>query len=151
MSERYKIIPEVFLLLVKDEQILLSRRFQTGWEDGNYGLPAGHGESEETMREGVARETQEEIGLKIPRDELDFQLVQHRWCSDPGNPHARIGFYFTARSWKGEPSNMEPNKCDDLSWFPIDELPKNTIGHVRAAIESYRKGAKYSEYEWPSP
>ena len=149
MSERYKIIPEVFLLLIKEERVLLSRRFQTGWEDGNYGLPAGHGEYGETMREGVVREAQEEIGITLHADELDFQLVQHRWCDDPGNPHARVGFYFTVRSWRGEPSNMEPNKCDDLSWFPLDELPSNTIGHVRAAIDSYRKGLKYSEYEWP--
>lgn len=101
------------------------------------------------MREGVVREAHEEIGITIRADELDFQLVQHRWCDDPGNPHARIGFYFIARSWIGEPSNMEPNKCDDLTWFPLDELPGNTIGHVRAAIDSYRKGLKYSEYEWP--
>src|SRR3989344_4788840 len=63
MNERYKIIPEVFLFLVVDGKILLSRRFQTGWEDGNYGLPAGHGEDGETMREGVRREAREEIGI----------------------------------------------------------------------------------------
>lgn len=59
MKERYKIIPEVFLLLIQDDKVLLSRRFQTGYEDGNYGLPAGHGEYGETMREGTAREALE--------------------------------------------------------------------------------------------
>ena len=149
MKERYKIIPEIFLLLIRDEKILLSRRFQTGWEDGNYGLPAGHGEDKETMKEGVAREAREEIGLEIPLADLDFALVQNRWCDDPHNPHARVGFYFTARQWKGEPKNMEPDKCDDLRWFPLDGLPGNTIDHVRAAIDSYRNKATYSEYAWP--
>jgi ADP-ribose pyrophosphatase YjhB (NUDIX family) len=148
MKERYKLIPEVFLLLVVDGKILLSRRFQTGYEDGNYGLPAGHGEDRETAREGTAREALEEIGITIDVNDLDFALVQHRWCADQGNQHARVGFYFTPRKWEGEPTNKEPDKCDDLKWFPLDALPSNTIGHVRAAIESYRKGILYSEYAW---
>ena len=34
MKERFKIIPEVFLLLIEDNKIFLSRRYQTGYEDG---------------------------------------------------------------------------------------------------------------------
>lgn len=148
MKERYKLIPEVFLLLVVDDKILLSRRFQTGYQDGNYGLPAGHGEDRETAREGIAREAKEEIGIGIEVDDLEFQLVQHRWCADPGHEHARVGFYCTAKKWVGEPRNMEPDKCDDLQWFPLDALPENTVPHVRAAIDAYKAGAHYDEYAW---
>lgn len=148
MKERYKLIPEVFLLLVKDGKILLSRRFQTGYNDGNYGLPAGHGEDKETMREGIAREAKEEIGIDIDVDDLEFKVVQHRWCPDPGNHHARVGFYFVPKKWKGEPSNMEPDKCDDLKWFPLGSLPKNIVDHVYAAIQSYRNNILYSEFNW---
>lgn len=148
MKERYKLIPEVFLFLIKDDKILLSRRFQTGYEDGNYGLPAGHGEDRETMREGVVREAKEEIGLEIDVGDLDFALVQHRWCPEVGNSHARVGFYFVPKKWKGEPFNNEPDKCDDLQWFPLGALPSNTIGHVRAAIDAFRSGDKYTEYNW---
>jgi ADP-ribose pyrophosphatase YjhB (NUDIX family) len=150
MKERYKLIPEVFLLLVVDETILLSRRFQTGYQDGNYGLPGGHGENNETMREGVAREALEEIGIEINTHDLACALVQHRWCGDPGSEHARIGFYFTVRKWKGEIYNREPNKCDDLRWFSFDALPNNIVAHVGAAIHSYREGASYAEYAWPT-
>lgn len=148
MKERYKLIPEVFLLLVKDGNILLSRRFQTGWEDGNYGLPAGHGEDEETMRQGIQREANEEIGIEIDTDDLAFALTQHRWCDDQQNPHARVGFYFTPTKWTGELHNVEPDKCDDLSWFALDALPENTIGHIRAAIEAFKSGENYCEYNW---
>lgn len=79
MKDRFKIIPEVFLLLIQDKKILLSRRFQTGYEDGNYGLPAGHGEYGETMREGTAREALEEIGITIHPEDLEFAVTQHRW------------------------------------------------------------------------
>ena len=148
MKERFKLIPEVFLVLVRDGKVLLSRRFNTGYEDGNYGLPAGHGEEGETMRQGIAREAKEEIGVDIAVDDLEFVLTQNRWCPDSGNPHARIGFYFVPKYWQGEITNMEPNKCDDLQFFTFDTLPPNVVPHVRAALESYRKGDKYVEYNW---
>jgi len=150
MKNRYKLIPEVFIMLIRDGKILLSRRFQTGYEDGNYGLPGGHGEEGETMSEGIIREVMEELGIEIDKADCRFVLAQHRWCPDVGNPHARVGFYFAPSRWVGEPVNKEPNKCDDLQWFPLDALPTNTIGHIRNAIESYRNNISYSEYDWES-
>ena len=146
MQERFKLIPEVFLFLIRDGQILLGRRFQTGWQDGNYGLPAGHGEANETMREGACREALEEIGITIEPDELVFAHTQHRFGED--NPHARIGFYFTTTHYVGEPHIAEPDKCDALDWFPLTDLPTNIVPQVRAAIQSYVRGEKYSEYNW---
>ncbi len=148
MKERYTIIPEVFLFLIENESILLSRRFQTGYEDDNYGLPAGHGEYGETMREGTVREALEEIGVSIDPADLEFAVTQHRWCPDLGNPHARVGFYFIPKKFTGTPHNAEPEKCDDLSFFPINDLPVNTVPHVRAAIEAYAAGHRYTEFNW---
>ncbi len=148
MTERYKIIPEVFLMFLQEEKILLSRRKNTGWNDGSYGLPAGHGEDRETAREGTAREALEEVGITVVAKDLQHALTQHRWSEDPGNPHARVGFYFVPKKWQGEPRNMEPEKCDDLQFFPLTNLPPNTIDHIRAAIESYNKGEHYGEFGW---
>ena len=148
IKERFKIIPEVFLLLTQDEKVLLSRRFQTGYEDGNYGLPAGHGEYGETMREGTTREAQEEIGITIDPNDLGFAITQHRWCPDPDNNHARIGFYFVPKKFAGTPHNTEPEKCDDLQFFSLDNLPSNMVPHMRAVIEAYNSGEKYTEFNW---
>jgi 8-oxo-dGTP diphosphatase len=148
MKERFKIIPEVFLLLIQNGEVLLSRRFQTGYEDGNYGLPSGHGESGETMREGTAREAKEEIGVTIDPRDLEFVLTQHRYCNDNDNPHARVGFYFTPKKFTGAPCNAEPEKCDDLRFFPLEALPENIVPHVRAVLEAYKAGDKYNEFNW---
>lgn len=52
------------------------------------------------------------------------------------------------RSWEGEPHNAEPDKCDELAWYPIKNLPVNTIPYIKSAIESYQKGDIYSEIGW---
>ena len=60
----------------------------------------------------------------------------------------RLDFFFEAKRWKGNIKNMELQKCDDLSWFPLDDLPDNTIPCVREAVRCYRKGVVYSEHGW---
>ena len=39
-------IPAVYLLLVQDGKILLIRRCNTGYQYGNYSVPAGHMEGD---------------------------------------------------------------------------------------------------------
>jgi hypothetical protein len=58
----------------------------------------------------------------------------------------RIDVFIKAEKWNGEIKNMEPHKCDDLRWFPLNALPKNTIPHVKHAIECIQKNIFYSEY-----
>ena len=144
-KERFKLIPSVYALFIKNKKILLLRRFQTGFEDGKYGLVAGHADGGETMRNAMAREALEEAGVKLKPDNLELVLTMHRWHGD----HERIDLFFVAKDWKGEIKNMEPNKCDDLSWFPLNNLPLNTIPYIRSAIDCYLNGQKYIEFGWP--
>jgi 8-oxo-dGTP diphosphatase len=144
-DDRFKLIPEVYLILVRDGKILLSRRFQTGYEDGNYGLVSGHGEAHETMRAAAAREAKEEADITIDPSRLQHVLTMHRAVEEN---HERIAFYFTTDHWDGEIKNAEPEKCDDLSWFPLDQLPENTIPYIRFAIECYQKNIQYCEFGW---
>lgn len=129
---------------MRDEKILLSRRFQTKYEDGNYSMIAGHADGKETMREAIAREALEEGGIVVNSQELEHMLTMHRWCGD----HERIAFFFKADDWKGEIQNKEPNKCDDLRWFPLNQLPDNTIPYIATAIDCCVNGVGYTEFAW---
>jgi 8-oxo-dGTP diphosphatase len=136
-------IASSYLILVKDNQILLSRRFQTGYEDGNYSLPAGHVEDGETLTEALIREVREEIGIILEPSGIKLVHVMHRKHDD-----IRVDYFFTAEKYSGIPKNCEPDKCDDLSWFDMNNLPSNTIPYIRKAIESYRSNQIYSEFGW---
>jgi 8-oxo-dGTP diphosphatase len=145
-EERPKVIPTVYLVLEKNGRILLSRRYNTGFQDGKYSLPAGHlmGD-EETLTQAAIREAKEETGVKIDPADLELIHVIHRKQQEPTNER-RINLFFKSNKWQGEPRIMEPNKCDDLQWFELDRLPISILPYVRQAIESFRNKISYSEY-----
>jgi ADP-ribose pyrophosphatase YjhB (NUDIX family) len=144
MHTNFTYVGAAYLFLIEDNKILLQRRFQTGFEDGNYGVPAGHLDGGETARAGGAREIREEIGLEIKPEDMNVVHVMHRKAKHD----ERIDFFMEAKEYTGTITNMEPHKCDDLQFFPLDNLPENMVDYVRVAIENYRKGITYSEYGW---
>jgi 8-oxo-dGTP diphosphatase len=141
---RSSFLVAVHLFFLKDDKILLLRRFNTGYEDGNYSVVAGHVDAGETVTQAAIREAQEEAGVVLRPGELQVVHVMNRKSNDE-----RVDFFIVVKSWSGEIRNMEPEKCDDLSWFPLDSLPANMIPYVRYAIESYQRRIWYSEFGWP--
>lgn len=132
-----------YMLFVRKNKILLSRRFHTGYEDGKYSVPAGHIEDGESLTAGTCREIKEEVGIILRSEDVKLVHVMHRKSDD-----IRMDFFFTVDAWGTEPINMESDKCDDLQWFPLDGLPANTIPYIRSAIENYQKKIFYSEFGW---
>lgn len=143
---RHTVIPAVHLFLIKDNTVLLARRFQTGFEDGNYSVPAGHVEYDETALQAILREGKEEVGVICSPQHTQFAHVMCRKRS--GEEAQRVDFFFSCTIWDGEVQNCEADKCDDLQWFALDSLPENTVGYVRSAIGYYRKSISYSDYGW---
>ena len=134
----------VHLLLIKSGRVLLLRRYNTGYEDGNYSMVAGHIEGGEELKTAMIREAREEAGIEISPSDLEVVGVIHSVTEGE-----YFHFYLTASDWMGEVSNMEPDKCDDLSWFDINDLPDNTIPYIRQAIENYRRGEWFTSFGWP--
>lgn len=140
---RAKFPVTVHLLFFRENQILLLRRFNTGFEDGNYSVPAGHLDGDETVRMAAVREAFEEIGVHIEVEDIAFATVMHRKSNDE-----RVDFFVHVKAWDGEPFNSEPNKCDELRWCNLNVLPENTVPYVRRAIRNYLDGTSFEEFGW---
>lgn len=148
MKQRFKVIPAVYLILIKNKKVLMMRRFNTGWDDENYSLPAGHLDGNEPAKKGLVREIREEIGLNINPQDLNLVHVMHRSTKNIDNE--RIDLYFTTNQWEGVPKIMEPHKCDNMKWFFLNNLPANIVSGVKQAIQNYRQAIIYSEIGWDS-
>jgi 8-oxo-dGTP pyrophosphatase MutT (NUDIX family) len=145
MAKQYfSLVSAVYVFLVQEDNILLLRRFQTGYEDGNYSVPAGHLDGEESVREAAIREAKEEAGITLTPSELEFVHVMHRLAPS----RESVDWFFVVKQWEGEVTNCEPEKCDDLSWFPIHNLPSNTIPYILAAIQYWQDEIPFSEFGW---
>ena len=87
----------------------------------------------------MVREAKEEAGIEISPSNLKVVGVMH-FKGDKEYVH----FFLLASEWSGQVVNVEPHKCDDLSWFDIDNLAESTIPYIRCAIENYRDGVWFS-------
>lgn len=129
-----------FLLLIKNEKVLFLRRYNTGWRDGWYTLPAGHVDLNEEIAVSMSREATEECGIKVKEEDLDFIHVMHIYTNKD-----YIAFFFKAEKWEGDPHIVEPEKSDEVGWFPLNDLPEKTLPFIKEMLIDYQKGKYFSE------
>jgi 8-oxo-dGTP diphosphatase len=144
MADRHLI--DVHVLLVEDGQLLLTqRRDPNPAFDGLWHLPSGKVDAGESVLSAAAREAMEEVGVLI--EQTDLRLVHTLHVAGSG-PEPRLGLFFEATRWVGEPRNLEPDKCSRVRWFPLDELPADLIAYPARGIQGYRDGASFSTQGW---
>lgn len=136
----YRTFADVFLLLVRDGRVLLALRENTGYADGLWNLPSGKLEPGEDLASAAAREAHEEVGLRLDPAGLRLATVVHH--QSPGE-QPRIGFFFLATEWSGEPHNAEPHKCGGIAWHPLDRPPPASVPYSDAGLQQYRRGETY--------
>jgi 8-oxo-dGTP diphosphatase len=145
VTDRHRSIVDLHLVIRRGDpgRILLLRRANTGYGDGLLHLPSGHLEPGESITDGVIREAREETGIDVAAGDLRFLHVMHRASEDGGD---RIGFFFAATSWTGEPFNAEPGKCSELVWADPHDLPADTIPYPAAGIRRGDRGIACSTF-----
>ncbi len=118
-------------------QVLLQLRQNTGYMDGYWACGiAGHVEPAESVMATALREAREETGVLLTPYHLEPLTSMHR-SADLGGAalEQRIDFFFTARSWSGEPRVLEPGKAAQMAWFGLDALPGPVPPHERVVLD----------------
>ena len=147
MKERYQSKVAVFLILTREEngktKILLQERYNTGYMDGKYDAAcSGHLEKGESVSMALVREAKEEIGIDINEKDLRFVELIHSYKED------YINVFFTTKKYSGTPKIMEPEKCDDLRWFDIENLPENIFPRIKNVLININKGILYDDADF---
>jgi 8-oxo-dGTP diphosphatase len=142
--ERFVVVPAVYVYFLRDalsdgREVLLQLREGTGYMDGHWAAAcAGHVEKGESVYDAAAREAVEEVDVR----EIALTPLCAMQRTGTGLPiDERVDYFFTATSWSGEPRIVEPHKCADIGWFPLDRLPEPVVPHERAVLEHLHAGA----------
>jgi 8-oxo-dGTP pyrophosphatase MutT (NUDIX family) len=152
IEERFVVVPAAYVFLLRDgtggPEVLLQLRQHTGYMDDHWAAAAaGHVEKGETAHDAARREAREEIDV----DDLQLSFVTTMQRTRGGEPiDERVDFFFTARSWTGEPRIVEPAKCADLGWFPLGGLPQPVVPHELKVLQGIIEGefAAYTTFGW---
>lgn len=141
-KEKEKFLSSVYLIIRNEEkQILLQRRQGTKLWPGFLALPAGHIDEGENAYDAAIREAKEELGIEISIDNIiDTFVVNRRNKSLP--PYYDV--YFEIDNYTGKLKINEPEKCSELVWSDINNLPKDMIDFEIEAIKNNQKGVKFS-------
>lgn len=121
-------------------ELLLTKRGQACKnERGCWEVPGGSIEFGETMAATVVREIKEEIGVDVI---VDHQLLaidhlipaegQH-WVTTPFLVHIKYG---------QTPKILEPEKCEAIDWFSLDNLPSPLSITTKLNLKVYRHHLK---------
>ena len=138
MAEESRINVGAGVVIIQDGKTLLTKR-KGSHAAGCWGSLGGHVEFGESPIDAVKREALEELGIAITN-------VQFATCTDMQKYGKHyIDISFTAEIASGEPKICEPEKIDDVRWFPLDALPDPLFEPVRIVLESIRGGQQYFE------
>jgi 8-oxo-dGTP diphosphatase len=140
---RFSVVPAAYVVFLRDgsgaREVLLQLRSGTGFMDDHWACAAaGHVERGESVHAAARREALEEVGVT---DVALTPLTAMQRSNNTGLAvDERVDYFFASTAWSGEPRVVEPEKCADLRWFPLDALPDPVVPHELAVLTALRDG-----------
>lgn len=128
----------VHMLIIKDNKLLIQKRKGSKLLPGYYALPAGHIDEGENQYDALVREAQEELGISIDiKNIINSYVVLRRnnFEIDGKTLEPYIDYYFEIKEYEGIPKIIEEDKCDELIWADINNLPEPFINYEGDFLE----------------
>ena len=127
----------VATVVTKDEKILLGKDTRKG---DVYGVPGGHWESGETLKECSLREIREESGV-IAKNPILVSLYDF-YREDKQKSYITVGM--KADYVSGELADLKEEGRLDWGWYtPVEALKLNLFPADKILIERYLSGKVY--------
>lgn len=145
-KQRTKTRVAAYLVGLRNNAILLGKRKNAVHMNGFWSLPAGHVTEEESAMNAIIREAKEECDLDLSPNDLKLVGAMHHLSP----PYVYINFIFKADLSNHKPKNMEPHKCELLSFHQLDQLPVPMEAYIKDIImgTASQDTCRIIEYGW---
>ena len=130
MKEMFK--SAIHIIIMDNNKILLQKRKGSKLWPRYYALPVGHIDKGENQYEALIREAKEELNIEIDLDGItnSYMVLRRNFFEIDGKKlEPYIDYYFEISKYKGTPIIAEPNKCEELIWADINNLPEPFINY----------------------
>ena len=107
-------------------------------------LPAGHVDEGENVYDAAIREAREELSITITKQDIIDSFVVNRRNKSLA-PYFDV--YFEISSYKGQIKINEPEKCSELKWIDINNLPNDMIDFEIDAIRNRQRNIMFSTFD----
>jgi 8-oxo-dGTP diphosphatase len=133
-------------MILRDGKVLLGQRHVDPEKasslmhgEGTRTMPGGKTEFHESFEEMAYRETLEETGIKINKDNMKVISITNDIVHD--NHFVTIGFF--CDDFEGEAQVMEPDEITKWARFDLQDLPKPLFFPSEKVIKNYLDGVIY--------
>lgn len=124
------------IIVGEDGKLFLAQRgVKARNERGLWEFPGGAVEFGETLRSALRREIWEEFHIEIEIGEL-LDVVDHIL---PDEGQHWVSPTYICKIICGEPVIVEPEKCSQIGWFSLNEIPDRLTLITRNNLEHYRE------------
>ena len=134
----------IYCILRQEDHVLMLKRQNTGYYDGQWSFPAGHVDQGESLTTAASRELKEETGLSVLEKDWCFYTMIHRRTVN----RRVIDVFMETRDWKGEPVNSEPDKCDAVEYISITNTTLDIVDYIKPVFYSLKGNSVNSYEEW---
>ena len=120
------------MLIMDNNKVLLQKRKGSKLWPGYYALPAGHINEGENQYDALIREAKEELDIEIDLKNIinSYVVLRRNFFEIDGKKlEPYIDYYFEISKYKGTPKIVEFNKCEELIWASIEDLPEPFINY----------------------
>lgn len=108
--------------LIKDSQILLAMKKRSFGKDKWNGV-GGKLQEGETLEDAIVRETEEEIGVRVEKENLEsVGIIDFIFTHNPDwDQECHV---FITKKWQGEPGETEEMRPE---WYSFDKIPYDSM------------------------
>ncbi len=120
----------VYLIGTKNNKILLGKRINAQHMNEHWSLPAGHVFEGESASNAMIREAYEECGIHLKNENFTIIGALHQFS----DPYDYVNYIFKVDMSDFQIINMEPDKCEELAFFDINQLPQPIAPYIQEII-----------------